>query len=674
MAGPWERYAQASETPAGPWAKYGNVSTAEEAPPATFFGRMFEGDANADKPLLERGTNAMVLDAGKSVARQVGLTARAGLRGLASIPAMVGDAAGMRSSAAVEGLSDLMHLPRPENATERVSQDVASGMAGGGGMIGLGRMMYNSASSVASRVGDLLKSQPLLQTISNITGPGAASVTREAGGGPGAELVAGVVGAVAPGAAGSGTPEVIRRLMRGGEEGRQVVEQNLKTFQSSGYGTPSVGQASEKRLPRAIESVTSKTPGGAGRMQDTAEKGAEGLGGRVEKLADELAQGATSAQAGRKISDSIEGFKDGFKKLQGELYGRLDQHLPKDTPIGVSKTQAALKELNADIPGAPNLSEWFKNAKIQGIDAALEKDLKVAGETGKLPYEAIKKLRTLVGGELADSSLLADVPKSKWKALYAALSDDLGEAARAQGKDATEAWEWANQFSRTQLARLEQIAPVVGKDAPEKIFQAAMSGTREGATNLKATLDAMPKEARKTVAATVIRRMGLATPGKQDDLGEAFSAETFLTNWNCLSGEAKTQLFDRLGGTYRESLDEVAKVSSNLREGSKVFANPSGTQQAVSGQVAGGGALVALLTGHPEVAAAIGGATVAANQTARLMTNKDFVQWLAKSTRAPTGALGAELNTLAEISGKWNAEDKAAAADYLSAARKLPQR
>jgi hypothetical protein len=56
------------------------------------------------------------------------------------------------------------------------------------------------------------------------------------------------------------------------------------------------------------------------------------------------------------------------------------------------------------------------------------------------------------------------------------------------------------------------------------------------------------------------------------------------------------------------------------------------------------------------------------------MTNKDFVQWLAKSTKAPTGAIGAELNTLAEISGKWNAEDKAAAKDYLSAARKLQQR
>lgn len=633
-------------------------------------------------------------DSSATAARVAGRVARAGIVGLTAIPELASNAilelydlgaAGVEkvtgvprtrysgNQMGVRGALDRIGLPKGEDALGRVVDDVAGSMAGAGGFMGLGKLMYNTAGDVVSRVGGVLKDQPILQTLSSIAGTGAASTTREAGGGPGAQVAAGVLGALTPAPFAYGGPEVVRHLMRGGEEGRKIVEGNLKTFQKAGYGTPTVGQASEGRIPRAIESVAAKTPGGAGRMAAKAEAGAAGLNTRVEQLADDLAAGATSAQTGRKISESVEGFKEGFKKLQTTLYERLDQHLPKGTPVDVSKTKAALAKLNEDIPGAPNLSKWFKNEKIQGIDAALQKDLDLAETTGKLPYEAIKKLRTLVGSELADHSLLADVPKSKWSALYAALSDDLGSAAKASGKDATEAWEWANRFSRTQLQRLEQVAPIVGKDAPEKVFQAAMSGTKEGATNLKATLDMIPKDSRKAVASTVLRRMGLANPSNQDDLGEAFSTETFLTNWNKLSSDAKGVLFDRLGGDYRQSLDEIAKVASNLREGSKVFANPSGTQPAVSSQIALGGAVLAPLMGSPEVAVGIGVTALSANMAARLMTHGPFVKWLAETTKAPVGAITGKLNTLAQTSAKWEAEEREAAEAYLKEARKAAE-
>jgi hypothetical protein len=49
---------------------------------------------------------------------------------------------------------------------------------------------------------------------------------------------------------------------------------------------------------------------------------------------------------------------------------------------------------------------------------------------GKLPYEALKKLRTLVGREMADSSIVSDVPRSKWTALYGALVEGHGRRGR----------------------------------------------------------------------------------------------------------------------------------------------------------------------------------------------------------------------------------------------------
>src|SRR5204862_146296 len=81
-------------------------------------------------------------------------------------------------------------------------------------------------------------------------------------------------------------------------------------------------------------------------------------------------------------------------------------------------TRKALADLNADIPDAPELSKWFKNAKIQGIEGAVEKDAaavppknilsrilgpdenplvvgQTPGQAAGVPYEALKKLRTL---------------------------------------------------------------------------------------------------------------------------------------------------------------------------------------------------------------------------------------------------------------------------------------
>src|SRR6185437_8843111 len=71
--------------------------------------------------------------------RQLGLTARAGITGVTSLPAMAGDAinAGVNKlfgthlapvSQSVQNLENSIGLPQPANGTERVVQDAASAM------------------------------------------------------------------------------------------------------------------------------------------------------------------------------------------------------------------------------------------------------------------------------------------------------------------------------------------------------------------------------------------------------------------------------------------------------------------------------------------------------------------------------------------------------------------
>jgi hypothetical protein len=72
--------------------------------------------------------------AGSEIARQVGLTARAGVAGVLSPFAMVGDAFGQDSSGAVQRGLSMLGLPQPETGTERVAQDVAGALSGAGGI------------------------------------------------------------------------------------------------------------------------------------------------------------------------------------------------------------------------------------------------------------------------------------------------------------------------------------------------------------------------------------------------------------------------------------------------------------------------------------------------------------------------------------------------------------
>lgn len=497
----------------------------------------------------------------------------------------------------------------------------------------------------------------------NVAGAEASQVAADLGADPATQAVAGLAGGATANAGRAGLAEGVKRSFRGGEEGRQTVAGNIAAFEQSG-DIPSVGQATQNRRMQATESLLSRTPGSAGVMASRAEDQAANLGAGIERKANSLSPKASAEQAGRAIERGVRGeggFVENFKAKQKSLYDELDRYVKPQTGVDLSNTTKALEQLNAPIKGAENTSKFFQNAKMRSIEDALKKDLEASGgnpavadlETviaggGKLPYEAVKKLRTLVGNEMADSSILSDVPRSKWKAFYGALSTDMEQAAKAAGPDATAAWNRANNYTRAGMKRLETIDHVIERNGgPEAIFTAATSGTKEGATTLRAVMQSLPEDAQKTVSATVLRRLGRATPGKQNDLGEKFSTETFLTNWNSMSPQAKAVLFDRYGAGFRQDMDQVAKVASNLREGSKVWQNPSGTGQATAQTGAVVAFATSLATGNVGTAGAIAGSVGAANLSARLMNHPPFVKWLAKTTKAPPNAIPSLVNQLA---------------------------
>lgn len=615
----------------------------------------------------------------------------------------------MTLSEGVDYLADKVGAPRPQTSQERVYSDVMGGVAASAVPVGVGRQLAQSASPVVQGVGRTLAAQPGLQIASGATAAGAAGATRESGGSTGAQAAAALLGGLTPAGITAGAPAAFRGVMRGGS-GQKMLD-NMAAFEGAGT-TPTVGQASESGWVRGLESTLAKTPGSAGYLARTGARQGQEIGQGVEDIAATLVPKSSAENAGRAITQGIRGpggFLDRTKQISDHLYDELDAAIPADTRVGVESTRKALGEIDAPIPGAPATSRQFQNSRIAGIREGLESDLKGSGTAsrpevaralqlsrkqlvdeaaaaaqrntqrqqlglsnlekvptsaeidakvaedlqgladGRLPYEALRRLRSVVGRELEDSGLMSDVPRSKWKQLYGALSKDL-EAAAASNPTAQRAWGRANMYYRSRMARLDAIDHVVDKNGgPEAVFNAALSGTKDGATTLRAVLKSLPKEGQRELTAAFVRRLGKATNSAQNDAGDAFSTQTFLTNWNRVSPEARAALFDRHGMQFSQDMDKIAKVASNLRDGSEIYRNPAGTASALQQTSALTAFVLSSLMGNLQVAGAIAGGALGANVMARALASPKFVRWLAQTTEKPMGAIPAQIESLREI-------------------------
>jgi hypothetical protein len=114
-------------------------------------------------------------------------------------------------------------------------------------------------------------------------------------------------------------------------------------------------------------------------------------------------------------------------------------------------------------------------------------------------------------------------------------------------------------------------------DTRETAFKALFSGSREGATMLRSTMRSLPPAEKRLVASTVLRNLGKAKPFDQDDVGQVFNPETYLTRWNTLAPEARAALFDGIDPAFSKDLTALAKAMNLQREAQRTLANPAGT-------------------------------------------------------------------------------------------------
>jgi len=147
------------------------------------------------------------------VMRQLGLTARAGGEGAASLVGVfydpvatilnlgskfTGGSLDIKSfSSQVSNILNELGVPEPETETERVVNMIGQGMTAGGGSASLAKRLTNFFTGVSKKVSQIMAANPMSQTIAGGSAGGSGQVASEMGYGPIAQFAASLFGGLA---------------------------------------------------------------------------------------------------------------------------------------------------------------------------------------------------------------------------------------------------------------------------------------------------------------------------------------------------------------------------------------------------------------------------------------------------------------------------------------------
>jgi len=562
-------------------------------------------------------------------------------------PAQVEQVTGSPSStSAATQLASRAGLPTPATPGERIG----------------------SAAVAALPSAVLAPEAPIVGALSAAAGGAASQGVAEAGGSPLAQTLTGLAVGGAP-AFGAGAAGLARTVTRGaGDAAAQATAQRIANAQAAGVNL-TAGQATGSRLLQQLEGASSKFWGG-GPIKQTAEQQAQGLGEHVDNIVENLSQGTTPSPtaAGEAINKGAAAARQTMKQAEQAAYSKVDSLVDPSTPVDVSGTLAKLDELATPTAGAEATTGSLIPPRISQLRDNLAADMANGGGGTTLPYSAVRQLRTAVGREV--NPLSTDPANGSFKQLYGTLTDDMNAGAAAVSPEASQAVNAASSLYKSNQARRDFLDTIVDKaGGPEAVYQAATNGTKLGATKIAGVMSAIDPQSQNLVRATVISRLGRSISSQQNDLGTAFSADTFLTNWDKLSPEAKNALFGSSGssGQLRTALDSLEQTASVIRK-STIYKNPSGTGEAI-GHGAGLFALLEgaghALTGSFGHLATVGGAIAGNAILSRALVNPRTAQWLARTTKLPRSAIPGAVRALAQMGQNTNDPDARELAAYL---------
>lgn len=361
------------------------------------------------------------------------------------------------------------------------------------------------------------------------------------------------------------------------------------------------------------------------------QRGTQRVVGELEEAGRGIAQKAgvptTKEAAGAALRTGAETFVNDFTRKSEVLYGQLDNFVDPNDMITAPNTAAALQDIMNIAQQSPKIAEFLGVNRFASL-------LEGIGPGQKIPYGAIKRLRTKLGQSIGNiKGPLADMDQGELKELYGTLSADMEAAARAKGPEAYKAWKRANDFYSAGRKRIDDtLSKITGADgetaAYRKLENMLLEGNvKQSTSQIMQIKKSLPKDDFDSFRSTLISNLGRSKPGQAPIEGEIFSPSTFVTNYNRMEPTSRKVVF----GELDKELNDFAKIADMAKDAS-LDINRSRT-----GNVVSVGALAGLIaSGQFKTAVGIAALNFASGAA---MTNKSFLRALNAAAKKDMGPL-----------------------------------
>lgn len=572
------------------------VAGAPSAPPVTVNAAVMKAYQDGTMPEDVRAELAADLQSGRAVqepglasqiGRQLGLTARYGIEGVAGTVGMLTDPiGGVMNLMLPEGakaptagamgtrLANVIGLPQPQGELEQVVGAAARGVAGAAPLLGAGQALANLPGAVG-KVGQFLAANPAAQAAAGAGAGGSSEFVAQEGGGQAAQVGAALAGGLAAPALMSGAlgaASLARRAVQPAAPNQLVQEAaqlNVplmttdvippksfigRTAQATGERIPFAGTAG-KRIAQQESRV------------NAVKQVASEVGGDLTKLQDEIISGSLLAKRSGDIKK--------YSGLKNEVFDRLDQ-------AGAVPANNTVKKIDDEIARLTALDTKEVQPLVNSLD-----DFKTAIQ-GK-SIKQVEDLRKMLGTKLGSDEFTAvkDAADKVNRSLYGAVNKDIESFIKTVGepRDATK-WKIANQRLSGMFDELEsnafKRALDKGSVTPETVRSLLFSQKPSDVQRLYRSLTPAGRDA----ARTAIVQDALTKAGGMENI----SPQKFI---NALEkNSAQTGVFFK--PEQKQQADGLVRVIKATQRASETAAAPPTGVQAVP---FAGGAILADLFG-----------------------------------------------------------------------------
>lgn len=498
------------------------------------------------------------------VSRQIGLTARYGIEGMANTLSLVTDplthaienVTGKDLSTTSElgqKASNALGLPTPQTKTERIVGAASRAMAGAAPMVGVGNVMAKAAGPVTQAVGRGLSADAMGQVAAGAGGSGAAQAVQEGGGSQGEQLAASIGGAlIAPGAV-RGVQRVKQAIRAPAQPSQLLNDANRlgvrvmttdavppKTFvgkfaQSTGERVPVAGTGMP-RMSQQKERI------------EAVKRVAQDIGGDLSEYPDEALAASLRTKRAADVQKYVDLKSSVFQKLDqagpmptSNVNTQIDSEIQRLTDLGSESFNGIVRKLQ-DLKGAiqgKNITQVETLRKAFGETLGADDFAAVKSEADKVSRLTYRALNKDIESFIKNSGSDRDV--TKWKVANKRLSDMIGELDSTAFKNALNKGDISPESVRKLLLK---------KDAKSDISRLYKTLTPDG----------------RAAARTAIIKDAVDSAGGLENI----SPQRFVNALDKLSDQ--TGIF--FNEAQRQQVDGLVRVIKATQRASESAANP----------------------------------------------------------------------------------------------------